>query len=57
MGYLTEALQPVFHLLIPAEEISKRLLHGVEVGQGLVLLDDQLLDGVVGQRFFFLVVL
>lgn len=57
ISHLAETLQHIFHLLVTPEEISQRLFHGVEVGQGLVLLHDQLLDGVVGERLLFLVIL
>ena len=55
--HLAEALQHIFHLLITSEEVGQRLFHGVEVSQGLVLLHNQLLDGVVGERLLFLVIL
>lgn len=57
MCYFAKALQHIFHLLITTEEIGKRLLHRVKVGQCLVLLHDELLDGVMGKRFLFLVIL
>lgn len=57
VSHLAEALQYIFHLLVTAEEVGERLFHGVEVGQGLILLHDQLLDGVVGERLLFLVIL
>lgn len=57
ISHLAEAFQNVFHLLVTSEEVGQGLLHGVEVGQGLVLLHDQLLDGVVGERLLFLVIL
>lgn len=56
VSHLTEALKYIFHLLITSEEVGQRLFHRVEVGQGLVLLHDQLLDGVVGERLLFLVI-
>ncbi len=56
-SHLAEAFQHVLHLLIASEEVSQGLFNGIEVGQGLVLLHDQLLDGVVGERLLFLVVL
>lgn len=55
-GHLAEALQNILHLLITAEKVGQGLFHRVEVGQGLVLLHDQLLDGVVGERLLFLVI-
>lgn len=57
IGHLAEALQHILHLLITPEEVRKRLFNRVEVSQGLVLLHDQLLDGVVRERLLFLVVL
>lgn len=56
-SHLAEALQNIFHLLITSEEVGQGLFHRVEVSQGLVLLHDQLLDGVVGERLLFLVIL
>lgn len=57
VSHLAETLQYIFHLLVASEEVGQRLLHRVEVGQGLVLLHDELLDGVVGERLLFLVIL
>ena len=56
-AHLAEALQDLLHLLISPEEISQRFLHGVQVGQGLLLLQDQLLDGLVGDRLLPLFIL
>lgn len=56
-SHLAEALQHIFHLLVTSEEVSQRFFHRVEVGQGLVLLHDQLLDGVVRERLLLLVIL
>lgn len=57
VGHLAEAVQDVLHLFVAPEEVGERLLHRVEISQGLVLLHDQLLDGVVGERLLLLVVL
>lgn len=56
-AHLAEALQDLLHLLVSPEEIGQGFLHRVQVGQGLLLLQDQLLDGLVGDRLLPLFIL
>lgn len=55
--HLAEAFQDLLHLLVSPEEVSQRLFHRVQVSQGLLLLEDQLLHSLVGDRFLSLFIL
>lgn len=45
--HLSKTFQDLLHLLISPEEVSQRLFHRVQVSQGLLLLQDQLLHSLV----------
>lgn len=55
--YLFEALEDSLHILVPPEEVREGALYRVEVSQGLLLLQSQLLDDALGAHCGLLLVL
>lgn len=55
--HLPKPLQDFFHFLVSPEKIRQGFLHWVQISQSLLLLHNQLLNSVVGDRFLSLFIL
>lgn len=57
MTHLPKPLQHFLHFFISPEKICQRFLHRVQIRQRLLLLHDQLLNSVMGDRLLSLLIL